>query len=80
MKTSTNGTDAKEFVAPDVVKVLEPSESILLPGNRTNTVININFIAIIGKKQTESYEFKAKNLYADPKGDFLIYGVQSLKT
>lgn len=64
--------EAQNFVAPDVVKVVEPRESILFPGNRTSTVININFITIIGKKQGQSYQQKETDPHTDPKGEFLL--------
>ncbi|KAK6625225.1 hypothetical protein RUM43_005516 [Polyplax serrata] len=66
-KTSTSTVEAQNFVAPDVVKVVEPRESILFPGNRTSTVININFITIIGKKQGQSYQQKETDPHTDPK-------------
>lgn len=71
VKSSSNGTQIKHFVAPDAVKVIAPSESILLPGNRSSTVININFITII-RKEEGNQETIGKDDYTDPKGNYFL--------
>ncbi|KAL0271987.1 UNVERIFIED_CONTAM: hypothetical protein PYX00_005133 [Menopon gallinae] len=51
-----NGTSNRTFLSPRTVKMIEPVETVSLPNNHTNIVINVNLITFIGKGEEDEEE------------------------